>query len=332
MGIPVIDILIILVALVFEFINGFHDTANAVATSVSTKSLEPFQAISIAAIFNLVGALSGTAVAITIAQGFALPIYATSLVILSALLTAIVWNLLTWMIGIPSSSSHALIGGLIGAIGFNVSFAHVHYMTLIFKVLLPMVVSPILGFFVAGMIAIGMNKLLLNNDKPRKTNNFIREIQVLSTAFLSFSHGTNDAQKTMGIITLALFNAHFLKTCDVPDSVILICAVCMALGTLTGGMRIIKTLSSRVAKLNPASGFAAEISSAAILLIGARCGMPLSTTHAVSGSIMGAGTTCRFGLNWAIVRKILIAWILTIPVCIILAGFFVFILHFFGIK
>ncbi|MFN7095124.1 MAG: anion permease, partial [Burkholderiales bacterium] len=279
MDLPIAALVIILIALAFEFINGFHDTANAVATSISTKSLEPFQAIGVASICNLLGALSGTAVAVTIAKGFADPSLASHAVVASALLAAITWNLTTWYFGIPSSSSHALIGGLVGAIMFNSGFMAINYTAVVNKVIVPMVVSPVLGFFLATLIVIILHKLLLNNTEPRKTNNFIREIQVLSTAFLSFSHGANDAQKTMGIITLTLFNAHLLSKCIVPSWVIFACAICMALGTLCGGVKVIKTLSTRVAKLKPASGFAAELSSATLLFFASRFGMPLSTTH-----------------------------------------------------
>jgi PiT family inorganic phosphate transporter len=329
MTIPISAIVIILIALAFEFVNGFHDTANAVATSISTKSLEPFQAISVAAVFNLVGALSGTAVAVTIAKGFADPVLATHPVLLAALFAAITWNLITWCFGIPSSSSHALIGGLVGAIAFNTSFGAINYKAVVDKVVLPMIASPILGFILASVIVVIIHKILLHNTEPRKTNNFIREIQVLSTAFLSFSHGANDAQKTMGIITLTLFNCHFLKVCEVPDWVILACAICMALGTISGGVKIIKTLSTRVAKLKPASGFAAEFSSALLLFAGSRFGMPLSTTHAVSGSIMGAGSSSnRFGINWSVVKSMVIAWVLTLPTCALIAGLYLHLIHF----
>jgi PiT family inorganic phosphate transporter len=328
-SIPLIALFIIVIALFFEFINGFHDTANAVATSVSTKSLEPFQAILVSAVFNLIGALSGTAVAVTIAKGFAAPELATDIVILSALLAAITWNLITWIFAIPSSSSHALIGSLVGAIAFNSGFSMINFSGVLHKVILPMIVSPILGFIIASIIAIGLARLLQNNKEPRATNNRIREIQVISTAFLSFSHGTNDAQKTMGIITLTLFNFHLIDTVAVPQWVILLCAVCMASGTMAGGVRIIKTLSTRVAKLKPASGFAAEISSATLLFIGAKLGMPLSTTHAVSGSIMGAATTSRMGLNLGLARNILIAWVLTLPICGLIAGLFLYVLRLF---
>lgn len=331
MDVPIFAIVLIVIALAFEFINGFHDTANAVATSISTKSLEPFQAISISAIFNLLGALSGSAVAITIARGFADPTLATHPVILAALLSAITWNLATWYFGIPSSSSHALIGGLIGAIIFQSGYKVINYMAVVHKVLLPMVVSPILGFIFATLIVLIIHRCLKNNTEPRKTNNFIREIQVLSTAFLSFSHGSNDAQKTMGIITLTLFNYHLIATADVPEWVVFACAICMAAGTLSGGMKIIKTLSTRVAKLKPVSGFAAELSSALILFAGSRMGMPLSTTHAVSGSIMGAGSAGggRVGINWGVVKNMVTAWVLTFPICVILSGIFLTIIKLF---
>jgi PiT family inorganic phosphate transporter len=334
MQIPLIVIILILIALFFEFINGFHDTANAVATSVSTKSLEPFQAITISAIFNLLGALSGTAVAVTIAKGFADPNLATNEVILSALLAAITWNLLTWAFGIPSSSSHSLIGGLIGAIGFECGFNKINYLGLIHKVLIPMVVSPVSGFIVASFIAVTITKFLLRGKfNPRKVNNNIRELQVVSTAFLSFSHGAGDAQKTMGIITLILFNMNLINNVKVPQWVIIICALCMALGTLSGGVRIIKTLSTRVAKLTPSSGFAAEITSATVLFIGAKLGMPLSTTHAVSGAIMGAGSTSKFGINMAVIKSMILAWILTIPISALISGFYLYIVKYmFGMN
>ena len=324
MHVPMMVIVIIVVALMFEFVNGFHDTANAVATSVSTKSLEPYQAISVAAVCNLLGALSGTAVAITIATGFADPVLATHTVLLSALIAAITWNLVTWYFGMPSSSSHALIGGLVGAIIFNAGFKVVNYAALMYKVILPMIISPVLGFGVAFCLMIIIHRFLRNNTTPRKTNNFIREIQVISTGFLSFSHGANDAQKTMGIITLTLFNSHLLARADVPEWVIFLCAFCMALGTFSGGIRIIKTLSTRVAQLRPASGLAAEISSGILLFIGSRFGMPLSTTHAVSGSIMGASNT---GVNWRIVGRIVLSWVCTLPSCALLAGVFLLGLH-----
>lgn len=326
----VFPIIIIISALFFEFINGFHDTANAVATSIATRSLEPIQAITLSSIFNLIGVFSGTAVAITIAQGFANPIFATNTVVFSALLSAITWNLTTWVLGIPSSSSHALIGGLVGAIIFKFGYIHVNYKALLLKVAVPMVLSPVLGFILAAVIVLVLQRIFMNYKEPKRLNNYIREVQVVSSAFLSFSHGSNDAQKTMGVITLTLFHAHIINSTIVPLWVIIMCAICMAFGTLSGGMRIIKTLSTRVAKLKPINGFAAEITSAVLLFSGSRFGLPLSTTHAVSGSIMGTGavTGNRFGVNWAVVKHMVIAWVLTLPCCMLLAGLFVTIISY----
>ena len=318
------------IALVFEFTNGFHDTANAVATSISTKSMEPKQAISIAAIFNLIGALSGTAVAITIIKGFADPnISGLHVIILVALLSAITWNLFTWYLGMPSSSSHALIGGLIGGVIFKASYQQVHYLTLVYKVLIPMVVSPMLGFIFAIIIFMLINRIVSNKMNPRKTNSFIREAQILSTAFLAFGHGSNDSQKTMGILTLTLYSFGVIHTIAVPFWVIILCACTMSLGTFMGGVKIIKTLSTRVSKLQPSQGLAAEIGCGIVLFLGSHLGIPISTTHVISGSIMGAGSTqLQAGsVNLNVVKDMIIAWVLTIPCCIMLAGFFIFIIQ-----
>jgi inorganic phosphate transporter, PiT family len=329
MSISLIVIVVIASALIFEFVNGFHDTANAVATSISTKSLEPFQAIAIAAIFNLIGALSGTAVAVTIAKGFANPELATNNVLLATILAATTWNLITWKFGIPSSSSHALIGSLVGSIIFNSGINNINCNAIITKVFVPMIISPIAGFLFAILIVLCMHKILNNNINPRRTNNFIREIQVISTAFLSFGHGANDSQKTMGMITLVLFNSGIISNCEVPRWVIIMCAFCIALGTLSGGVKIIKTLSTRVAKLKPINGIAAEISSASILFLGSRFGIPLSTTHAISGAIMGASSSSgKFGINYIVVKSIIVAWIITFPVCSLISSLYLFIIQF----
>lgn len=321
MHLSLIEFTVIIAALAFEFINGFHDTANAVATSVSTRSLEPFQAICIAAVFNLLGALSGTAVATTIAKGFVEPTLVTQSIVLVAIISAISWNLFTWYFGIPSSSSHALIGGLIGSVITNYNYKVVKFATVINKVAIPMVLSPIAGFIIALIISVLIHKLfMLLFLNTKKTNSYIREIQVLSTGLLSFSHGANDAQKTMGIITLILFNAHILAKCEVPTWVTIVCAICMASGTLCGGMRIIKTLSAKVAKLNPVNGLASELTSGSILLIASRFGIPLSTTQAIGGSIVGAGSVTNIGVDSSIVRSMLISWILTLPATAFIAA------------
>ncbi len=319
---------LIILALIFEFLNGFHDTANTVATSISTKSLGPFQAISIAAIFNIIGALSGTAVAVTIISGFASPVYATPNVLCAALLSAISWNIITWLFALPTSSSHALIGGLVGGIIFNANIRVIHFKVLLFNVILPMIVSPILGFILSMFIAVLLLKIFSNNTKPRKTNNILREFQVLSTAFLSYSHGANDSQKTIGIITLILFNFKLIGTATAPSWVIFICGLFLALGTFFGGISIIKTLSTRVAKLSPSGGVASELSSAILLLIASKLGMPLSTTHAISGAIMGAGWSgSKYGVNWGVVKSMVINWVLTLPSCILISGFILHILN-----
>lgn len=314
-------IAIIVIALVFEFSNGFHDTANVVATPIATRSLSPLQAIIIAAIFNFVGAYFSTGVAQTITSGLFNPTFVTHSLLIAALLSAIGWNLITWWLGIPSSSSHALIGSLIGAVlvsGGN--WGAVKWAGLIQKVIVPMVLSPIMAFFLALIVMIIVSLTLKKNNTPRQTNNFIREIQVLSASLLAFSHGSNDSQKTMAVITLALFSFGVLgSTTVIPHWVIIICSLAMGLGTLAGGMKIIRTLSSRLAKLKPANGFAAELSSGALILAASHFGLPVSTTQAAAGSIMGAGYNVR-GVNWQVVRSMVVAWFLTLPVTALISA------------
>lgn len=312
-------ILIIVIALFFVFINGFHDTANVVATPIATRSLSPYQAITIAAIFNFIGAFFGTGVAVTISKGLIDATLVTHTVLLSALVAAIIWNLITWFFGIPSSSSHALIGALAGAgIGAG-GMSSIHYETLFNKVIIPMIMSPILAFFLALIIVAIIMTMLQKNTKPRKSNNFIRELQVLSTSLLSFSHGSNDAQKNMSIIVMALFSFHIVDSVtNIPIWVTTICGIAMAAGTMAGGMKIIKTLSSRLAKLRPANGFAAEMSSGLLIFAASHFGLPVSTTQAVSGSIMGAGSTNNVGVNWHVVRQMAVAWTLTLPSCMLM--------------
>ena len=230
--------------------------------------------------------------------------------------------MITWWFGIPSSSSHALIGGLIGAIWVHNGSTAINFTNLGYKVVLPMIFSPILAFILAFIVKLIMTKIFSGSKNPRKTNNYIREMQVLSTAFLSFSHGSNDAQKTMAIISLTLLSYGMIDHMHIPTWVILACALCMGLGTLSGGMRIIKTLSTRVAKLKPANGFAAEISSASLIFVASLLGFPVSTTQAASGSIMGAGATGKKSLRWDIIQRMVIAWCLTLPICMGIAIFF----------
>ena len=316
----VLLIAIIVVALGFEFINGFHDTANVVATPIATRSLSPYQAIIIAAIFNFIGAYFSTGVAKTITSGLFDASLVSHLLIVAALTSAIAWNLITWALGIPSSSSHALIGSLIGGVIASEGYTAVKWSGLINKVILPMLISPFVAFFLALIIMLIISVLMSKNTQPRKTNNFIREIQVLSASLLAYSHGSNDSQKTMAVITLALFSfGAVTSTSVIPNWVIIICAITMAAGTLAGGMRIIKTLSSRLAKLKPANGFAAEISSGALILAASHFGLPVSTTQAATGSIMGAGYAGK-GINWSVVKSMAIAWCITLPISALFAA------------
>ncbi len=351
-------LVVVITALVFEYINGFHDTANSIATVVATKVLSPMQAVSLAAGMNLIGALAGTAVAKTISSGLidAGVIEVGSQLILCALLGGITWNLITWWFGLPSSSSHALIGGLIGAAlaaAFN-DFDVViwsepaepvyHSAGVLWKVIVPMVSSPVLGFaagflmmgvlfFVISMMARG-GGILARIARPRWVNGFFGKAQIVSAAGMGFAHGMNDAQKTMGIVALTLVSAQAAGTLDVlpgwlaflhPSEAALAegdidtwikvtCALVMAAGTAAGGWRIIKTLGHKLVKLHPIHGFAAETSAASVILAASSLGIPVSTTHNISSAIMGVGTAKRLNaIKWGVVHKMIWAWILTIP-------------------
>jgi inorganic phosphate transporter, PiT family len=326
-------IIVVLVALSFEYINGFHDTANAIATSISTKVLTPSQAIVLSTIFNLLGALVGTAVAKTIGTGLVETGFVSLTTILSALLGAIAWNLFTWWIGLPSSSSHALIGGLCGA---ALASAHndwnvIKWSTGLWpKVVKPMFAAPLTGFVVA-FVLMGLLLFILRNWRPRSVNFLFGKAQLLSAAWMSFSHGTNDAQKTMGIIALTLFTAttksnaleqlpawlQFLQTptFEIHLWVKVACALTMAAGTAAGGWRIIKTLGSHMVKLQPIHGFAAQTTAAALIETATHFGIPLSTTHVISGSVMGVGASRRLNaVKWTVAERMVWAWILTIPI------------------
>ncbi len=349
-------LVVVFAAFVFEFINGFHDTANSIATVVATKVLSPGQAVMLAALMNLIGALTGTAVAKTIASGLIDTdvVVVTSQVILCALGGGIIWNLITWWKGLPSSSSHALIGGLCGA---ALAAAHNDWDALIWseavgdwaknkgllwKVVLPMVTSPLAGFLLGvGMMVLlwaiiaGMARaggLLARLARPRWVNAFFGKAQIFSAAYMGYAHGHNDAQKTMGIIALTLFGAEatgalddvptwlaFLHPVgggeqDIAIWIVLSCAVVMAAGTASGGWKIIKTLGHKMVKLHPIHGFAAETSSATVLTVAAHFGMPVSTTHSISTAIMGVGFAKNpRALKLSVIERIVWAWILTIP-------------------
>jgi len=340
-------IVVLIAALAFEFINGFHDTANAIATVVSTKVLTPRQAIALAAFTNLIGALWGTAVAKTIASGLVETSIVSTNVIIAALLGAIVWNLLTWWWGLPSSSSHALIGGLCGAalaaanndlsvlIWSQPSSEHWWLgKGLLWKVIVPMFLSP-LGGFILGFTVMALLYVALLKVRPKLVNAFFGRAQILSSASMGFMHGTNDAQKTMGIIALALVGAtqagtlndvpewlNFLRldppsggsSLEIPRWIKVVCAVVMAAGTAAGGWRIIRTLGHKMVRLKPIHGFAAETSSAFVILTATHYGIPVSTTHNISASIMGVGAAKSFNaLRWHVVEQMLWAWFFTIP-------------------
>lgn len=341
---------VILVALIFEYINGFHDTANSIATIVSTKVLTPRQAVVLAACTNLVGAMWGTAVAKTITSGLVdtKVVNMTSDIIICALIGAIVWNLITWWFGLPSSSSHALIGGLCGsaiaASGNNwqslvwAQPSKEHWWLgkgLLWKVIVPMITSPIAGF-ILGFIIMAVLYLLLHNRRPQRVNRFFGVAQIFSAGGMGFMHGTNDAQKTMGIIALTLVGAttagHFEhlpsflsflhtptpsagKELEIALWIKVVCAMTMAAGTAAGGWRIIKTLGHKMVKLHPINGFAAETSSALVIFTATHLGIPVSTTHNISAAIMGVGSAKRFNaIKWSVVERIVWAWVLTIPV------------------
>lgn len=328
--------LVLIAAVLFEYINGFHDAANAIATVVSTKVLTPRAAIALAAFFNLIGALAGTAVASTVGKGLVDANAVTMHTVLAALIGAIIWNLLTWWLGLPSSSSHALVGGLCGA---ALASTNLNWSVLIWhkgllpKLVIPMITSPIAGF-VLGALLMAMMTLLLFKARPAWISAVFGKLQLVSASWMGFSHGTNDAQKTMGIIALALFTGtksgafdnlpHFLQFLHTPQFeikqwVVILCALTMAAGTSAGGWRIIRTMGHKMVKLQPVHGFAAETTAAIVIQIASHFGIPLSTTHVISTSIMGVGATKRFSaVKWGIVHRIVWAWVLTLPVTALL--------------
>jgi PiT family inorganic phosphate transporter len=314
-------------AVLFDYINGFHDTANAIATSVSTRALSPRVAIAMSATANFVGALTGTAVAHTIGAGLITPQSEGGSVVAAALLGAIVWNLITWRLGIPSSSSHALIGGLLGASAAAAGFSAWQMDGVLGKVILPLVGSPIAGFAVGfGLMLLIFN--LFRHAHPKTMNDRFRRIQVLSATYMAFSHGSNDAQKTMGVMTLALVSAGVLTEFKVPLWVILLAAGAISLGTAAGGWRIIRTMGTKVVKLDPVHGFAAETAAATIIFGASTLGMPVSTTHVISSAILGVGSSDRFrAVHWGVARRIGIAWVLTLPASGLVAALSYVVLH-----
>ncbi|MDH5243287.1 MAG: inorganic phosphate transporter [Chloroflexota bacterium] len=325
-------VLVIALAVVFDYINGFHDTANAIATSVATRALSPRVAVLMAAAFNFIGAFAGTAVAKTIGAGLVDETTTTQTVVMAALIGAIAWNLITWYFGIPSSSSHALIGGLLGATVAAAGSGALKVDGIVNKVLIPMVTSPAIGFIVAFGLMLALY-WIFRNARRKPMARIFRRLQVLSAGYMAFSHGSNDAQKTMGIITLALFSAGVIPTIDVPPWVIVVSATALSLGTAVGGWRIMHTMGQRVVKLEPVHGFAAETTAATVLLGTATLGMPVSTTHVISSAIMGVGSARGpKGVRWGVARRILLAWVITIPITMAIAAATWFVLHTFGFS
>jgi len=300
-------------AIAFDYINGFHDTANAIATSVSTRALKPGWAIAMSAVANFSGALIGTEVAKTVGSGLIDTNVESQTVIAAALVGAIAWNLLTWRLGIPSSSSHALIGGLLGAALISAGIGSWQMDGVLGKVLLPLVASPLIGFTI-GLLMMVLIFNVFRRAHPGRLNATFRRLQVVSAGYMAFSHGSNDAQKTMGIMTLALVTAGVQSTFDPPVWVILTAATAISLGTAAGGWRIIKTMGTKVVKLDPVHGFAAETTAATVIFGATHFGMPVSTTHVISSAIMGVGSSDRLKtVRWGVARSIVTAWILTLP-------------------
>lgn len=316
-----LTILIVIFALAFDFINGFHDTANAIATSVSTRALKPRVAILLAATMNFAGALTFTGVAKTISKDIVDPFTLEngSIVILAALLSAIIWNLVTWYFGIPSSSSHALIGSIAGAAISAAGFGILNYsgFTKIMKALL---ISPVIAI-VGGFIVMTILRAVLKNRNLFKANKRIRYLQILTAAIQSFTHGTNDAQKAMGIITMALIAANLQTGDDIQLWVRIAAATAMGIGTSIGGYKIIKTVGGKIMKIRPIHGAAADLNSAAIIFGATLLHLPVSTTHVISSSIMGVGSAQRVkGVKWGTAKKIVITWVITMPISALVAA------------
>jgi len=314
--------LVIILAVGFDFMNGFHDAANAIATSVSTRVLSPKQAIMMAAVLNLLGALTGTAVAKTVGSGIVDPAAVNQFTIIAALASAIIWDVLTWLVSLPTSSSHALIASIVGAGIATAGGVNILKWGGIEKVLVALIFSPLIGFIVGLGLMVGLMWLLRKTPPSVVTKRF-KKWQILSAAFMAYSHGRNDAQKTMGIITMALVAAGRLDSFNVPLWVILVCGLTMAAGTAGGGWRIIRTLGMKLAHLKPVHGFAAETAAATVIEGASVLGLPLSTTHVISSTIMGVGASKRFSaVKWGVGSSIVVAWVLTLPACAALAWVF----------
>ncbi|QKV12152.1 inorganic phosphate transporter [Staphylococcus saprophyticus] len=329
----IITVAIVIFSLIFDFINGFHDTANAVATAVSTRALTPRTAILLASVMNFIGALTFTGVAGTITKDIVDPFKLENglIVVLAAIIAAILWNLITWYYGIPSSSSHALIGSIAGAaIASQGSFAVLHYEGFT-KIIVVLLVSPIIAFC-AGFIMYSIVKVVFKNANLTKSNRNFRFFQIFTASLQSFSHGTNDAQKSMGIITLALIVANIQTGTSVEPQlwVKVACATAMGIGTAVGGWKIIKTVGGNIMKIRPANGAAADLSSALTIFVASSLHFPLSTTHVVSSSILGVGSSNRIkGVKWNTAQRMIITWVITLPISALVAAIIYYIINIF---
>ena len=312
-------LVVVVLAYLFDFSNGWHDSANAIATVVSTRVLSPLVAVLMAAVLNVAGAFMSTEVAKMVGQGIVDPSAVSQLVVASALGGAIIWNLVTLLLGLPSSSSHALIGGLVGS-GLVHGGQEVVKLSGLRKVLEAMILSPFFGFLMAFLLMVLISWVFFRTQRGVATKLFSR-LQIVSAGFMAFSHGANDAQKAMGIITLALLSAGLIPTAEVPMWVIVSCALAMGLGTAMGGWKIIRTLGMRVVKLEPVHGFAAETGAAVVLMTTAQIGLPVSTTHTITSSVMGVGAVKRLSaVRWGVTARILYAWVFTLPSTALLAA------------
>lgn len=304
---------IIALALLFDFINGFHDTANAIATSVSTRAIHPSHAIIMAACLNFLGAIYSTGVAKTIGADIVKDAsFVDERILIAALAGAVIWNLVTWWFAVPSSSSHALIGGVIGSMLVSVGSAGLNFYG-IGKIVVSLIASPVIAI-VSGCIVMLLLLRIFGRFSPSAINSKFKKMQILTAAMMAFSHGSNDAQKSMGIITLALLSGGFIEVFEVPTFVKLLAATAMACGTALGGWRIIKTVGGKIFKLEPISGFAADLNSSTVIFTATLLHLPVSTTHVVSGSIMGVGTAKRVNaVHWGVAQQMVLAWVMTIP-------------------
>lgn len=325
----VLAISIVLLGLVFDYTNGFHDAANVVSTVIATKVLKPLTAIVLAGVLNTVGATQVSAVAETITSGLVNSLAVTQITILSAIIGAITWNVITWYLGIPSSSSYALVGGLIGATWTSVGVAQVLWTGVFYKVILPMIFSPLIGYFLA-YVLMKLLYVLEKKSSYTKKERLFGHLQIGSASIVALSHGLNDAQKSMGLITLGLFASKLIPNQSVPLWVILACALTMGLGTASGGVRIIKTVGFSITKLKTIQGFAAEMSASCVILSASFLGMPISSTHMIVGSVTGVGAAkSSDSVRWGIMKKLSAAWVLTLPGSALIAALFTFFIRLF---